>query len=146
MEKPRNSFRNATKKYNELVEDYRKTGNTVISEDDLDIVKYSPKIIYKLIRHILPKHLPLPGIIKEYLFLHKSPRYSYLSLLYRDNFSNEEVGKLEEVIATNPGYSFRYARVVLKGPFRKGELNILKSPKVRPLYLRYLQDTRELIK
>jgi hypothetical protein len=36
--------------------------------------------------------------------------------------------ELEDIIATDPHYSYRYARYIIKGPFKKGEEFISKNP------------------
>lgn len=49
------------------------------------------------------------------------------------------IPELEEIIATNPEYSFRYARFIIQGPFEKGHSIIFNSEYNKKKYIKFLK-------
>jgi hypothetical protein len=43
------------------------------------------------------------------------------------SFKKERIPELEEIIATDPGYSYSYANTIIKGRFERGEKIIITN-------------------
>lgn len=143
--KPRGSYKKAAASYTGLLEKKKRDEwNGIIPPEDFENIKYAPQIIYKTCRFLL-RGRDIPKELDDILVMHKSPRYSYLYLAYKDPecISDDLREKLEDIICLNPIYSLKYARLVLKGPFKKGEVEMFKVASVRDSYVRLLQSRKE---
>lgn len=49
------------------------------------------------------------------------------------------IPELEDLIATNPEYSFRYARFIIQEPFEKGHPIIFNSEYNKKKYIKFLK-------
>lgn len=150
LQKPRSSYNTACEVYLKLKRSSKErnlnvVGGSNLTKEEIEKLSYSPTVCYKLCRYIL-KYNNIPKEIINSFIKYKSPKALVMFMRYTNDYSQFDREEVENIIKQSPTQSCNYARFVIKGRFKLGEISILKSKKLREKYNKFLVNLKSIDK